>query len=58
VIGVLVGHPGSHELGLHGPGAAHAPVRRGHFLNHGLLDAIDGSESLQVLVDEDFKAFQ
>jgi hypothetical protein len=46
------------ELVLHGPGAAHAPVGGGHFLDHGLLDAIDRAESLEVLGEELLKALQ
>jgi hypothetical protein len=46
------------ELVFHGPGAAHAPVSSGHFLDHGLLDAIDGAEALQVLREEGFEALQ
>jgi hypothetical protein len=46
----------SQELVFHGPGAAHPPVSSGHFLDHGLLNAIGGAEALQVLREEGFEA--
>jgi len=54
----LGAHSGSQELVFYGPGAAHPPVSSGHLLDHGLLDAVDWTESLQVLVEKGFKALQ
>ena len=34
-----------HEAILDGPGAAHTPIGRGHFLNHAELDAIGRGEA-------------
>ena len=42
---------------LDGPGATHAPVGSGHFLDHAAFDVIDGAEALQVLREDVFKAF-
>ena len=42
--------------GLDGPGAAHAPIGGGHFLDHAEFDSIAGSEALDVLGQEVFKA--
>ena len=41
-----------HQAILDGPGAAHAPVRGGHFLDHTELDAIEGAEAVGVLGHE------
>jgi hypothetical protein len=41
-----------HEAILDGPGAAHAPIGRGHFLNHAELDAIGGGEAPGMLGHE------
>jgi hypothetical protein len=40
------------EAGFDGPGAAHAPEGGGHFLDDAELDAVDGAEALDVLVEE------
>ena len=41
-----------HQAILDGPSAAHAPVGGDHFLDHGELDAIGGSETLDMLGHE------
>jgi hypothetical protein len=56
-VGVSV-QPFGEELVFDGPGTAHTPVRGGHFLDHALLDAIDGDESLQMFPEYGFKALQ
>lgn len=38
-----------HQAGLNSPGAAKTPERSGHFLDDAELDAIGGSEFLDVL---------
>jgi hypothetical protein len=45
-----------HEAILDGPGAAHAPIGRGHFFDHAELNAIGGGEPRGMLADEVVKA--
>jgi hypothetical protein len=40
-----------------GPGAAEAPVRGGHFLDHAEFDAVAGAKSVKVLAEEDLEVF-
>jgi hypothetical protein len=56
VLAGVGGEAAGQELGFHGPGAAHAPVRGHHFLNQGFFDAIDGAEPIQVLRKEGLEA--
>jgi hypothetical protein len=53
--GFLLGHAVFDEALLDGPGAALAPVGGGHLFDHSELDAIDGSEALQVKADQGFE---
>lgn len=45
------------HAGFEGPGAAQAPVRRDHFLNHAEFHAIGGSKAFQVLLQEGIESF-
>jgi hypothetical protein len=44
-----------HQAGLDSPGAAKTPERSGHFFDHAELDAIGGSEFLDVLGEQRFE---
>ena len=46
------------HAGFDGPGAAHAPVRGNHFLDHAEFHAIDGLEAVQVLGQEGFEGLE
>jgi hypothetical protein len=52
VAGGLIADGLFHQAILDGPGAAHAPIGRNHFLDHGELDAIGGVETLGMLGHE------
>jgi hypothetical protein len=41
-----------HQAILDGPGAAHAPIGGDHFLDHGVLDAVGGGETPEMLGQE------
>jgi len=56
VAGRLIAEGLFHQAILDGPGSAHAPMGHGHFLNHAELDAIGGSEALDILGHEVVKA--
>jgi hypothetical protein len=43
------------QAGFDGPGAAHAPVRGNHFLDHAEFHAIRGLEAVQVLGQQGFE---
>ena len=40
------------EAGFDGPGAAHAPVGGGHFLDHAELDPVGGGEAVEVVREQ------
>jgi len=56
VAGGLGGEAFGEQRVFDGPGAAQAPVRRGHLLDHSALDAIDGAEALPVRGEKGLKA--
>jgi hypothetical protein len=53
--GGMRGHGGLHVFGFDRPGAAEAPVGGGELLDQGELDAIDGGEAADVLLQDDLK---
>ncbi len=56
--GALLSYGLVHQASFDGPGAAEAPVRRSHLLDHPKLDAVGGLKAFEVLIEEGAKAFR